>query len=324
MIRVENLRKEYGDVVALDKVSFEVPAGQVLGFLGPNGAGKSTTIKILTTYVHATSGSASVAGHDVARDAFEVRRALGYLPEHAPLYLDMTVLDYLSYAARVRSLGARPARRRAIARVMSICSLFDVAGRRIGQLSKGFRQRVGLAQAMIHDPQVLILDEPTSGLDPIQIQEIRQVIRRLGERRTVIFSTHIIPEVEVTCDRVLIIDRGRLVADGSPESLRNGASKARYVIRWRGELEQFEQRLAAAGLENKIRVVDSGQSGPVLELSAELGDEVTVGGLSEALARDGALVGLEPDRASLEEAFFAAVGRRAEARAVAVKGDPVT
>ena len=229
MIRVENLTKEYGPVRAVDKVTFTVRKGEVLGFLGPNGAGKSTTMKMLTCYIAPTSGTATVAGHDVYDDSLEVRKRLGYLPEDTPLYKDMTVQEYLEFAAEMRQMdpGTRGKR---IKEIGGRCGLGDVAGKLVGELSKGYRQRVGLAQAMLHDPDILILDEPTSGLDPNQIVEIRQLIKELGQEKTVILSTHILPEVQATCSRILIISGGKLVADDTPEALRAREKGSRYRV----------------------------------------------------------------------------------------------
>ncbi|MFN0061896.1 MAG: ATP-binding cassette domain-containing protein [Myxococcaceae bacterium] len=218
MIRIENLTKRYGNTEALRGLTFEVPRGQVVGFLGPNGAGKSTTMKILAGYLSATSGTASVGGIDVSADPLASRRRIGYLPENNPLYEDMMVREFLEFAADMRELP-RTARRGRLAEVVERCGLRDVLGKDVGQLSKGFRQRVGLAQAIVHQPDILILDEPTSGLDPNQIVEIRNLIRDLGREKTVILSTHILSEVQSTCSRVLIINQGRLVADGAPEVL---------------------------------------------------------------------------------------------------------
>ncbi|MEW5851384.1 MAG: ATP-binding cassette domain-containing protein [Myxococcota bacterium] len=218
MIRIENLTKAYGATQALRGVSFEVPRGQVVGFLGPNGAGKSTTMKILAGYVTPTSGTARVDGIDVSEDPVATRRRIGYLPENNPLYEDMMVREFLDFAADVRNVpaGERPAK---IKSAVERCGLGPVLGKDIGQLSKGYRQRVGLAQAILHNPDLLILDEPTSGLDPNQIVEIRSLIKELGREKTVIMSTHILSEVQSTCSRVLIISGGKLVADDSPEHL---------------------------------------------------------------------------------------------------------
>ena len=218
MITVQNLVKMYGQVAALQGITFEVPSGQVVGFVGPNGAGKSTTMKILTGFLYATKGKAALEGIDVRENPLEVRRRVGYLPETNPLYTDMRVDDYLSFVAEVRGVkGAR--RRAAMDRVVQVCGLGTVFKKGISELSKGFRQRVGLAQAMIHDPQILILDEPTSGLDPNQIVEIRDLIRSLGTNRTVVLSTHYLQEVEAACDRIIIVAQGNIVADGTGEEL---------------------------------------------------------------------------------------------------------
>jgi len=221
VIRVENLTRSYGEVRALAGVSFHVSRGEVVGFLGPNGAGKSTTMKILTGFVMPDGGTASIAGHDVARgDARDVaaRRHVGYLPESTPLYRAMRVDRYLDFAGRARGLDGA-ARREALARVVEQCDLAGYTRRPIGQLSKGYKQRVGLAQALLADPDVLILDEPTSGLDPGEIVRIRDLIRRLGSEKTVLLSTHVLPEVQEMCPRVIILARGRIVADGSPLDL---------------------------------------------------------------------------------------------------------
>ena len=229
MIRVENLTKDYGTFRAVDKVTFNVRKGEVLGFLGPNGAGKSTTMKMLTCFLAPSAGTAQVAGHDVFDQSLEVRKRLGYLPEDTPLYRDMTVREYLEFAAEMR--GMDPSRRTArIKEVGGRCGLSDVAGKLVGELSKGFRQRVGLAQAILHDPDILVLDEPTSGLDPNQIVEIRRLIKELGEEKTVILSTHILPEVQATCSRILIISGGKLVADDTPEALRAREKGSRYRL----------------------------------------------------------------------------------------------
>lgn len=229
MIRVENLTKEYGPFRAVDKVTFNVHKGEVLGFLGPNGAGKSTTMKMLTCYLAPTGGTATVAGHDVYDQSLQVRKRLGYLPEDTPLYRDMTVLEYLEFAAEMRQMDPAKSPKR-IKEVGGRCGLTDVAGKLVGELSKGYRQRLGLAQAILHDPDILVLDEPTSGLDPNQIVEIRQLIKELGKEKTVILSTHILPEVQATCSRILIISGGKLVADDTPEALRAREKGSRYRV----------------------------------------------------------------------------------------------
>jgi ABC-2 type transport system ATP-binding protein len=229
MIRVENLTKEYGAFRAVDQVTFNVRRGEVLGFLGPNGAGKSTTMKMLTCFLAPTAGTANVAGHDVFDESLEVRKRLGYLPEDTPLYKDMSVLEYLEFAAEMRGMTPNKSAAR-IKEVGGRCGLSDVAGKLVGELSKGYRQRLGLAQAILHDPDILVLDEPTSGLDPNQIVEIRRLIKELGQEKTVILSTHILPEVQATCSRILIISGGKLVADDTPEALRAREKGSRYRV----------------------------------------------------------------------------------------------
>lgn len=218
MIQVQNLSRYYGAFKAIEDVSFEVAKGEILGFLGPNAAGKTTTMRIITGYLPATYGTARVAGYDVLEQPLEVKRRIGYLPENPPLYLDMTVRDYLDFASKIKGVPAEDREKR-IESVMTRTAIRDVADSLIKKLSKGYRQRVGLAQALVHDPPVLILDEPTIGLDPRQIIEVRELIKSLAGERTVILSTHILPEVSMTCDRVVIINRGRVVAEDTPENL---------------------------------------------------------------------------------------------------------
>jgi ABC-2 type transport system ATP-binding protein len=213
----------------VDQVTFNVRKGEVLGFLGPNGAGKSTTMKMLTCYLAPTAGRARVAGHDVFEQSLEVRKRIGYLPEDTPIYRDMTVLEYLQFAADLRQMDPAKIPGR-IHEIGGRCGLSDVAGKLVGELSKGYRQRVGLAQAMLHDPDILILDEPTSGLDPNQIVEIRSLIKEIGQEKTVILSTHILPEVQATCSRIVIISGGKLVADGTPNDLRQRERGSRFRV----------------------------------------------------------------------------------------------
>ena len=234
MIQVDNLTKRYGPVEAIRDVSFTVDKGRVVGFLGPNGAGKSTTMKILSCFMPASGGTAKVAGYDVFSQSMEVRRRIGYLPENAPLYSDLSVASYLDFVAEIKGVG-RTARRGRVADVMDRCFITDMQNRLIGKLSKGYRQRVGLAQALLGDPEVLILDEPTIGLDPKQITEIRSLIRSLAGQHTVILSTHILPEVSMVCDGVIIINRGRIVAQGTESDLVQQAfPTARIEVRMAG------------------------------------------------------------------------------------------
>jgi len=218
MIQVEHLTKRYGPVTAVSDVSFSVDKGKIVGFLGPNGAGKSTTMKILSCFMPASGGTARVAGYDVFSQSLDVRRRIGYLPENAPLYTDLPVSSYLEFVAEIKGVGRRERRAR-VDEVMERCFITDMRRRLIGRLSKGYRQRVGLAQALLGNPEVLILDEPTIGLDPKQIAEIRSLIRSLAGQHTVILSTHILPEVSMVCDGVIIINRGRIVAQGSQSEL---------------------------------------------------------------------------------------------------------
>ncbi len=234
MIRVQNLTKRYGSFVAVDNISFDVEAGGVVGLLGPNGAGKTSTMRVLTCYHPASAGSVSVAGYDVFQDSLEVRRHIGYLPEATPLYPEMRVREYLKFRGKLRGLS-RAESLDAIRRVTERCWLGEFVDRPIGQLSKGMKQRVGLADAMIHEPDLLVLDEPTIGLDPRQIRETRNLIKELGERHTVILSSHILHEVEQTCSRTIIIAEGRIVASGSPqELLAKSVSLAPVVAELRG------------------------------------------------------------------------------------------
>jgi ABC-2 type transport system ATP-binding protein len=253
VIEARGLTKRYGELVAVDGVSFSVAPGEVVGFLGPNGAGKTTTMRILTGFLPATDGTAAIAGHDIFEDPLAARRSVGYLPESPPLYPEMSVEGYLDYVAKIKDVP-RSARASAVDRAVERCGLRGERRRIIGNLSKGFRQRVGLAQAIVHDPPVLILDEPTVGLDPIQIREIRALIAGLadqgqGERaRTVILSTHILPEVEAICRRVLIIHRGRIVVDRPLEELkRGGASLEESFTRATAREPGADEPVRAAG-----------------------------------------------------------------------------
>ncbi|MDI6804292.1 MAG: ATP-binding cassette domain-containing protein [Bacteroidota bacterium] len=228
-IIVNNLSKHYGDVKAVDDISFEIHHGEIVGFLGPNGAGKTTTMRILTSYFASTFGNVSIEGKDIRQESLATRKMIGYLPEHNPLYPDMNVIDYLEFVAKLHGVNRSNIAKR-IREMINVCGINGVKHMDIGQLSKGYRQRVGLAQAMIHDPKILIMDEPTSGLDPNQIVEIRNLIRQIGKEKTVILSTHILPEVQATCNRVLIISKGKIVADGTPAGLQSGFQGSERVF----------------------------------------------------------------------------------------------
>src|SRR5260221_2277717 len=229
MIEVQHLTKRYGDLTAVSDISFNVASGQVLGFLGPNGSGKTTTMRVITGFLPATSGTVKVAGFDIFDDSFEVRKRIGYLPETPPLYNDMTVSSYLRFVARIKGMP-RATIADALDRALQRCELTEVADRVAGHLSKGYRQRVGLAQALIHNPDVLVLDEPTIGLDPQQINETRELIKSLAGDHTIILSTHILPEVEQTCEQVIIINKGKLVATDSVSNLQNRARGAESLL----------------------------------------------------------------------------------------------
>jgi ABC-2 type transport system ATP-binding protein len=228
MIRIDNLVKTFGPKRAVDGISFTVERGEVLGFLGPNGAGKSTTMRMITGFMPATSGKVSVGGYDVAESPLEAKRLIGYLPENAAAYPDMTVQGFLSFAAELRGLRG-DARKKALGRVVELCFLESVLYQSIDTLSKGYRHRTCLAQALIHDPEVLVMDEPTDGLDPNQKHEVRNLIRDLGRTKAIVFSTHILEEVDAACSRAIIIDRGRIVANGTPQELRGMSDLAGAV-----------------------------------------------------------------------------------------------
>ncbi|RLA93571.1 MAG: ABC transporter [Deltaproteobacteria bacterium] len=243
MIEAKNLTKRYGETVAVDSVSFTISKGEIVGLLGPNGAGKTTTMRILTCYLPPDSGEAKIAGKDIFEQSLEVRRLIGYLPENNPLYTDMGVVDYLRFIAQIRHLPRRKINSK-IREIIEVCGLEPVINKSIGELSKGFCQRVGLAQAMIHDPDILILDEPTVGLDPNQIIEIRELIKRLGEEKTVILSSHILPEVAATCKRIIIMNNGRIVGSGTPEEMSTRAKGGGVInIVIRGPVEEIKEKL---------------------------------------------------------------------------------
>jgi ABC-2 type transport system ATP-binding protein len=253
MIEVERVSKFYGPVAAIQDVSFQVDKGEIVGFLGPNGAGKTTTMRVLTCFHPPSSGKAKVAGFDVFNDSLEVRKRVGYLPESVPLYTDQSVWSYLNFIAEARGVG-KSKRKAQVAQVMEECGLEQVGDRLIGRLSKGYRQRVGIAQALVHRPEVLILDEPTIGLDPRQIIEIRQLIRGLAGERTVIVSTHILPEVSMVCSRALIINQGRVVAADTPENLTARLQKGMRIQLQVRAREGAEVEQALRGVEGVSRV----------------------------------------------------------------------
>lgn len=258
MIEVEKLSKHYGGFCAVDQISFEVKEGDIVGFLGPNGAGKTTTIRILTCFHPASAGRATIAGHDVFSASREVREQIGYLPESCPLYPEMRAREYLRFRAKLRGLG-RDAIGKSIERVAERCWIRDVINRPIGQLSKGYRQRVGLADALLHNPKVLILDEPTVGLDPTQIRETRSLIRELAQEHTVMLSSHILPEVEATCKRLVIIHRGRIVAAGTPDELRQRVTgESRLIAEMKGGEREVVEGVKSLNGVTDLQAVASG------------------------------------------------------------------
>lgn len=254
-ISVKNLTKKYQTQRAVDDISFEVKTGEVLGFLGPNGAGKTTTMKIITGFMAPSDGDAKVNGNSVLENPEEVKKSIGYLPESNPLYYDMPVLEYLEFVAELQNVPKVKIQDR-IVEMVRVCGLNIEKHKKINELSKGYRQRVGLAQALIHDPEILILDEPTTGLDPNQIVEIRNLIREVGKKKTVILSTHILPEVEATCDRILIINEGKIVADGTSETLRKQAQGQEVVKITIDEAENKDEVFSALQNLETVSMVD--------------------------------------------------------------------
>jgi len=305
-IKVENLSKYYGQQAAVNNISFEINTGEIVGFLGPNGAGKSTTMKMITTYLTPNKGKIFVNNVDTETNSMEVRRKIGYLPEQNPLYLDMNVLDYLEYAAELESVPKADIPK-AIKKMVDVCGLGDVQHKDIGELSKGFRQRVGLAQAMIHDPEVLILDEPTSGLDPNQIIEIRNLIKKLGKEKTLVLSTHIMQEVEATCDRVLIINKGEIVADGSPDTLQS-KFKGQLDITLILKKDSTDKALilkAVSSIKNidKARILKEDESSIHFSLTGLKGSDVREEIFKKIVSMNMVLLGMHQEETSLEDIF---------------------
>jgi ABC-2 type transport system ATP-binding protein len=299
-IVVEGLTKSYGNFLAVDHISFEVPKGVIVGFLGPNGAGKTTTIRMLTCYMPPTSGTARVAGHDVFHDSLEVRRNIGYLPESTPLYTEMRVGEYLDFKAKLRGMD-RETRRKRVAEAAARTWLTDRLRSVIGTLSKGYRQRVGIADALLHNPRVLILDEPTVGLDPSQIREARRLIGELAGDHTVLLSTHILQEVEMVCQRVIIVARGKIVAQGTPEELKNRAGSG-VRVEVRGPSDQIQAAINSISGVERAEIL---QGGPVCTLnvrgktSPELREQIA----AVVSQRGWSLREMRQEGASLEEFF---------------------
>ena len=302
MISIKNLTKYYDSFRALDDVSIDIDAGQILGLLGPNGAGKTTTMRILTGYLRPTSGTIEVEEFDVEKDPIEVKRRIGYLPESAPIYPDMLTFDYLDYVASLRRI-AKADRSKRIGELAELCGLDEVIHRSVKELSRGYKQRVGLAHAMMSDPEILVLDEPTAGLDPNQIVQIRSIIRRMGEKKTVIFSTHILSEAEATCDRIVIINRGTIVADGTPETLGAAGIQSQLVRITLTGAETADAIAALSAVEGVTRVQPNDESAGKGSFIVSCDGESREAIYREIKRHDWVLLELARERQSLEETF---------------------
>ncbi len=303
MIQVENLTKRYGSAVAVDGISFEVGKGEIVGFLGPNGAGKSTTMRMLSCFLPPTSGRAEIAGFDVFKDSLRARERIGYMPESVPLYLDMRVNEYLRYRARLKGVLGRRMKER-IGDVMDLCGLAQVSTKLLGSLSKGYRQRVGLADAMVNEPDLLILDEPTIGLDPNQIRSVRELIKNLGRHHTILISTHILSEVEMTCSRVMILNGGKIVASDAPENLRSHL-RAAGDARLEAKVVDAGDAAAALGTVEGVKGVEVVSEGEWSEFRMTVADgrDPREAVWKLALDRGWAVRELSRSRATLEDAF---------------------
>lgn len=312
MIQVSNLSKSYGPKAAISDLTFDVKPGEILGFLGPNGAGKTTTMRILCGYLPATSGTAKVAGHDVFTESLEVRRKIGYLPESVPLYSEMTVESYLHFMAHIRGVP-REMRASRVQKVMQLCHVDNVRTTQIGKISKGFRQRVGIAQALVHDPPVLVLDEPTVGLDPKQITDMRQLIKSLGGTHTILLSTHILPEVSMTCNRVVIINNGRVVAEDTPENLtRRLRGAERISLEVRGPVTAVQTALT--GIPNVLSVETVSSNGrPRFVVDTAVGQDIREDLASTIVGNGWGLLELRSVGMSLEEVFIQLTTREEDA-----------
>jgi ABC-2 type transport system ATP-binding protein len=303
MIKVENLTKRYAGVTAINNLNFEVEKGEIVGFLGPNGAGKSTTMKILTSYLPATSGRATIAGFDVFEQSVEARRHLGYLPENTPLYTDMRVGEYLRYRANLKGVPGRKVKSN-VGDVIELCNLREVERKLIGALSKGYRQRVGLADALVHDPDLLILDEPTIGLDPNQIRQVRELIKNLGGKRTVLISTHILPEVEMMCSRVIVIHKGKIRASDTAENLlknHRSAGSMRIEAKVGADANASETLLKLPGVKDVAVEKDGDYSLFQLRLEANADPSEEV--MKLATSQHWTVRELSRRRATLEDVF---------------------
>jgi len=304
MIEVKNLTKNFGNVVAVNGISFTVNKGEVVGLLGPNGAGKTTTMRILACYLPSTSGTASVAGFDIFNDSLEVRKRTGYLPENAPLYLDMSTLDFLNFIATIRGISKREIKNR-IKKMVEMCGLGSVINRDIGELSKGFRQRVGLAQTLIHDPEILIVDEPTAGLDPTQIIEMRELIREIGKEKTVVLSSHILPEVSATCNRIIIIHKGEIVGSGTPDEMARSSKRSETIyITIKGPLEEIQNQLKETPEIKEFRLIAKEDGINSFEIKSDLGMDISERLFFLVVNNQWILTELRKETVNLEDVFL--------------------
>lgn len=304
MIQVENLTKYFAQLCAVDQINFDIQKGEILGLLGPNGAGKTTTLRMLTGYLQPTSGNIHVKGLSIDQNLLEIKKLLGYLPESAPLYHDMLVFDYLRYVAAIRQINSDHKLTR-IRRLADLCGINEVMHQPIGELSKGYKQRVGLAQAMMNDPEVLVFDEPTSGLDPNQIVEIRKIIKEIGKEKTIILSTHILSEAEATCDRIVIINQGKIVADGSTESLKQSAAgnKVMNLCLQNADFKTVKEALAGIdGIEDITHISETGSALDV-RLSYQSTDDLRPAVYRKIKDTDWILLDFHQETQSLETIF---------------------
>ena len=304
MIEVENLTKRYGPTLAVSDVTFEVQKGEILGFLGPNGAGKTTTMRVITGYLPPSEGRVRVAGYDVVEEPLEAKRRTGYLPESPPVYPDMTVTEYLAFVGRIKGISRRELKSR-MAEISERCAVTDVQNRQIGRLSKGYRQRVGLAQALIHNPEVLVLDEPTAGLDPKQIIETRQLIKGLAGRHTIILSTHILPEAAKTCQRVVVINAGKIVAVGTPDELtRRLQGFETILLTVEGLAADVKEKLQRVEGVNLVQPRDTSDGRVTYEVHAEKGKDVRAELARAVVESHWKLYELKTSGLSLEDIFL--------------------
>jgi len=304
MIKVEHLTKKFANCTAVDDISFEVERGEIVGLLGPNGAGKTTTMRVLTGYHPASAGHVSVAGFDIFSRSMDVRRHIGYLPESVPLYPELRVDEYLRFRARLKQVRGRNVRRR-VNEVKELCGLKDMGRRIIGQMSKGYRQRVGLAEALVNDPDLLILDEPTIGLDPNQIRQVRELIKSLSDRHTILLSTHILPEVEMTCGRVLILNKGKIVASDEPGQLRHllkgGAS---IIVELQANRDDIERTLSTLPEISQVKVVEQGSGWSRAQIECLKDEDIRASVFELAVRNNWKLRELRMENKSLEDIFI--------------------